>query len=526
MANEFAGSLLSSDNQDGERRFEEKTSGAATQETLDPAVVFASTKVETGEAAGGSGQSAEAASRSPSARSTSTCPAGSDSEAESATKQPSSAAAAATGDPSDLLIQMKALNQMSGENDAERETETGPGSDGVDSEPRSLSRSETGRESGKESVKECAKECVEKEKEKKKEKVSAAKDLNQECHLTETQASQRRPTFEEGRGEIETAGKSSEEVFAGATLVADASRGFEECSEWELKMYRMLGLCFAIFIAGLYDLVPIMWLIVFPTLLISTRFSLLSLLAVSAFSFISFHPLPTHKRVGVSLLRSRLYRSVALYFDTKVYAEAGSLDAYNKHPKPILFLLWPHGVISFGGFSYATLVTERMRPLRSASASILLSMPILRQILIAFRMVAGSKHELKRAFKSGEDVCLYSGGLAELFLSDFEEEKLYFNRYGCIKLAMEADADIVLVYLFGNTRQFTVCTNSLLSRISRLCQFSLCLFYGRWYLPIPHHTKSVTVLSKPISVANNDIYKSHANIKSELTVSPMIEVST
>lgn len=113
-----------------------------------------------------------------------------------------------------------------------------------------------------------------------------------------------------------------------------------------------------------------------------------------------------------------------------------SLDKLQAHPKPILYLLFPHGIVSLGGWSWGSLITSR--PSAGAAADVLLRMPIVRQLLGQFVLCSGSRKELKhQLMEKRTDICLYPGGVAELFLCNSHEETLYFDhRKGCIKLAM------------------------------------------------------------------------------------------
>ena len=53
---------------------------------------------------------------------------------------------------------------------------------------------------------------------------------------------------------------------------------------------------------------------------------------------------------------------------------------------------------------------------------------------------------------AGKSAVLYIGGIAELFLASHSEEKLFAaKRKGFVKLARRTGAEIVPVYMFGNS---------------------------------------------------------------------------
>ncbi|EZG78237.1 diacylglycerol acyltransferase [Gregarina niphandrodes] len=195
---------------------------------------------------------------------------------------------------------------------------------------------------------------------------------------------------------------------------------------------------------------------------------------------------------------SRLYKSVALYFDAKVFAE-DEMSLMSHHPKPVLILNFPHGVISFGGWCVGSLYYAREAVTGCADAVVRL--PFLRQLLGPFGMVSSSRVPMREALCSGMDVCLYSGGLAELFLCRRDKEQLYFkHRKGCIKLAIESGADVRLCYMFGNSSMFDLLCGPYTAWLSRHLRISMCLFWGRWFLPVPHKTKVIAVLSRTITM--------------------------
>jgi 2-acylglycerol O-acyltransferase 2 len=137
-----------------------------------------------------------------------------------------------------------------------------------------------------------------------------------------------------------------------------------------------------------------------------------------------------------------------------------------------------------------------------------------------FGLISASKQNLIQTFrKKGAEgtVVLYVGGLAELFLSCHQEEKLYLlKRKGFIKLALSQGIDIVPVYLFGNTTVLSVWKTGILATLSRKLQMSLTYVWGRWYLPIPRKLSLLYVTGQPLGLPHipeptqADIDKYHA----------------
>lgn len=198
------------------------------------------------------------------------------------------------------------------------------------------------------------------------------------------------------------------------------------------------------------------------------------------------------------------------YFDYEEIHESGE-DGINdvlKRGKNYLMVLQPHGVISYVSICCAISTRPEFRgKVPSAVADAILYTPILKHVLGIFGIVSASKTSLKCVLqKSGVDGCvvLSVGGIAELFLSDTEYERLYLkSRKGFIKLALETGVDIVPVYMFGNTMTLSILSNEILASISRKLQISLTYIWGRYYLPIPRSTKLLYVVGKPLGMPKN-----------------------
>ena len=134
--------------------------------------------------------------------------------------------------------------------------------------------------------------------------------------------------------------------------------------------------------------------------------------------------------------------------------------------------------------------------LKTAVADAVLYTPILKHVMGIFGLVSASKKSMIETLKKPGiegSICLYVGGMAELFLSCEKEEIIYLNkRKGFIKLALTQGVDVVPIYLFGNTTVLSVLKIGLLSKISRKYQVSLTYIWGRWGLPIPRPCKVCT----------------------------------
>ena len=222
-----------------------------------------------------------------------------------------------------------------------------------------------------------------------------------------------------------------------------------------------------------------------------------------------------------------LLKPMLEYFDYEEIHEAKPIavrDEIFRNNKNYLLVFQPHGAVSFVGICSAIYASDELGKVSgafpTAVADALLITPVLKHVLGVFGLISASKASLIRALKRpGPQGCvvLYVGGMAELFLSCGNQERLYLKaRKGFIKLALTQGVDVVPVYLFGNTTVLSVWKTGVLAELSRRWQVSLTYVWGRWGWPIPRPTKLLYVSGQPLGLPHienptqDDIDKWHA----------------
>eukprot|EP00522_Entomoneis_paludosa_P001680 CAMPEP_0172475038 /NCGR_PEP_ID=MMETSP1065-20121228/69665_1 /TAXON_ID=265537 /ORGANISM="Amphiprora paludosa, Strain CCMP125" /LENGTH=366 /DNA_ID=CAMNT_0013233231 /DNA_START=123 /DNA_END=1223 /DNA_ORIENTATION=+ len=167
----------------------------------------------------------------------------------------------------------------------------------------------------------------------------------------------------------------------------------------------------------------------------------------------------------------------------------------------------PHGVVTYNGILGSVASPPELQgQLPTAVADVVLWTPILKHVIGIFGLISASKKSLVQTLTQNKGlsgtVMLYVGGMAELFLSDETEERLYLkNRKGFIKLSLQTGVDVIPVYLFGNTTVLSILKTGLLPWISRKLGISLTYMWGKWYLPIPRNDcKLLYVSGQPIGI--------------------------
>jgi len=228
-----------------------------------------------------------------------------------------------------------------------------------------------------------------------------------------------------------------------------------------------------------------------PVYLLSATAALVSQYPSTKFSLIFALPMLTSIFVKprASLFALRLIRPMLDYFDYEaIYLD----DSIRSSGKNYIFAAQPHGVLSFVGMCSAAANSKDILRVPTATASVVLRTPILKNLMGIFNLIDASAGSLRRHLGKGGSVLIYIGGIAELFKSCRTEERLYLKkRKGFIKLALTEGVDIVPVYLFGNSSVLSVLKHGPLAALSRNLQASLTLFWGKWYLPIPRDEKVI-----------------------------------
>lgn len=219
-----------------------------------------------------------------------------------------------------------------------------------------------------------------------------------------------------------------------------------------------------------------------------------------------------------------------------------------------------------------------------------LRLPVLRHILQYLSVGSAHKQHILHAMQQlDQNLFILPGGVAEIFLSHRRNprhpqvqvqvesnhghtETILARRYGLMKLALQTGACIHPVYVFGATDIFDQLTpivhkkatdattttttdnatttpkgvlppsavvsttpkkafwNSLghaMESISRRIQGGLTLYWGQYFLPIPHTPRLTLVMGDPIyPVVVSHTQESHANIMGKKKTCPKIENPT
>jgi hypothetical protein len=145
-------------------------------------------------------------------------------------------------------------------------------------------------------------------------------------------------------------------------------------------------------------------------------------------------------------------------------------------------------------------------PLRGAMASVLLHVPLVRHVFRWVGNVPASRGVLEALLRGGTSVVLVPGGIAEGFLSSFDEERVVLSeRKGFVRLALAAGVPLVPIYCFGNTRCFRVrAPPPAVRKLLRRLRITMELFWGRAFLPLPFRARITVVVGTPLHAARGE----------------------
>lgn len=195
------------------------------------------------------------------------------------------------------------------------------------------------------------------------------------------------------------------------------------------------------------------------------------------------------------------------YFDYEEVLEISNEECIKmaNEGRKFIIAFQPHGVVSFCSLCSWVSAPPELRCVQTAVASVLLKVPILKNVMGIYGLTDASSKNICRIFQTGQGIkgciVLYVGGIAELFKTCKDEERLFIkSRKGFIKIALRQGVDVIPVYLFGNTSVLSVLKTGLLASLSRKMQVSVTYFWGKWFLPIPRDDKLLYVRGKPLGL--------------------------
>jgi len=313
-----------------------------------------------------------------------------------------------------------------------------------------------------------------------------------------------------------------EAVFKGSTVkpLDKPSRAFTISSAQE----RLVGFLAASVFSLVYVLAPLHVLAAIACLLRwPTWWGTWAMIAPLIVSMLL--PSSLVENLGPLVLSSWPMRQVPKYFSYEEYHEITDSEI-RKSGKNYIFGTHPHGVFSFAGVCAAVATStapdgfgaDLFKEVPTAAASVIKVFPVLKDVLGIFGVIDASSNTLSKRLSGAKGSCLiYIGGMVELFYSSPKREAVFLKgRKGFIKLALRTGADVIPIYMFGNTTVLCALTWGPLASLSRTLGVSITVFWGRFGLPLPKQVPITYARGRPLGmphIANpspEDVDKWHA----------------
>eukprot|EP01067_Filipodium_phascolosomae_P000535 Filipodium_phascolosomae@DN1408_c0_g1_i2.p1 len=192
------------------------------------------------------------------------------------------------------------------------------------------------------------------------------------------------------------------------------------------SMLLLLAMCSTYFLDAMLLVMASVW----P--LISHHWHTL-LFSVIVFTSLALPPLPL-SRFRCSSFMQRLGK----YFDLEyVFDTEGGYGALSKWPKRFIVAMGPHGVVPVTAWAVGSDPSAILYG-PTAVANVLLRMPLIHGIVCGlYKVIPSTRKSIMKVLSSGQNVMLYPGGIAEIFVNSPTKEKLYWrNRKGIVRVAM------------------------------------------------------------------------------------------
>jgi len=194
-----------------------------------------------------------------------------------------------------------------------------------------------------------------------------------------------------------------------------------------------------------------------------------------------------------------------------------------------IIAMHPHAILPLHGYIWGAICNQILPDMYGCGCAteIAMHLPILRHTLRYLSTRSADKNGLLNQLQvKEENLFILPGGVAEIFYSHRRRQPnslpftqtIKAKRYGLMKLALQTGARIFPAFVFGasdmldqlfpldqnvaskekDARSSKFDVALMMQSLSRKLKGGVALFYGQYYLPIPHTPKLSMVLGNPI----------------------------
>eukprot|EP00592_Proboscia_alata_P015144 CAMPEP_0194395144 /NCGR_PEP_ID=MMETSP0174-20130528/124256_1 /TAXON_ID=216777 /ORGANISM="Proboscia alata, Strain PI-D3" /LENGTH=383 /DNA_ID=CAMNT_0039191039 /DNA_START=74 /DNA_END=1225 /DNA_ORIENTATION=+ len=176
---------------------------------------------------------------------------------------------------------------------------------------------------------------------------------------------------------------------------------------------------------------------------------------------------------------------------------------------PAILAIIPHGLFPFA-LAFPALGTEdtvrAFGRFRTVVATATKYFPFINTVLAWLGAVDASRSAVSKTLSLGDRIGLAPGGIAEMFegypkpnTHPDDEYTILANRKGFIRMAIQHNVPVVPIYAFGATKLFKrFQLPEVFETVSKMLRISICVFFGRFGLPIPFRQRLLYVMGCPV----------------------------
>jgi len=166
----------------------------------------------------------------------------------------------------------------------------------------------------------------------------------------------------------------------------------------------------------------------------------------------------------------------------------------------------PHGTLIFQRTFWRSALTEGLfhRPFRMLGASVLFSIPIVREMSLLFGAVDAGKANCERLIRKGSSLIVFPGGIDEMPLTGDgpTSDVRVRTRTGFIRMAVAHGVSVLPTFCFGELEAVSAVSplpSPLAKWLQKRLRMSTTMFVGRFNLFLPRRVPFTLCIGTPIA---------------------------